>query len=116
MPAESETASPAAWATCRGATLLEVARQERALEQVVRMLPQGFRLAALASAGNRPAQLAAHARDLEQLFQQLARQSDILLVDAELGDDGMLPVPALAAGESWCRCPRTPPRSPPAMR
>ena len=81
------------------ATLMDVARRERGLEQAVRMLPQGFRLAALASAGNRPAQLTAHARDLEQLFQQLAQQSDILLADAVLGDDGMLPLPALAAGE-----------------
>jgi len=81
------------------ATLMQVARRERTLEQAVRMLPQGFRLAALASTGNRPAQLTAHARDLDQLCGQLTQQSDIVLVDAALGSDGGLPLTALASGE-----------------
>lgn len=80
-------------------TLMDVARHERSLEQAVRMLPQGFRLAALASSGNRPAQLAAHAHGLEQAFQALAQQSDIVLVDATLGEDDLLPLAALASGD-----------------
>ena len=81
------------------ATLMQVARGERTLEQAVRMLPQGFRLAALVSSGNRPAQLAAHAGELERLCGRLTQQSDIVLADAALGDDGSLPLAALAAGE-----------------
>lgn len=81
------------------ATLMQVARGERTLEQAVRMLPQGFRLAALVSSGNRPTQLAAHAGELERLCGRLTQQSDIVLADAALGDDGSLPLAALAAGE-----------------
>lgn len=81
------------------ATLIDVARGERSLQQAVRRLPQGFRLAALACPGNRAAQLATYACGLEQAFGQLAQQSDIVLADAVLGDDGALPLAALACGE-----------------
>ncbi|HTN67065.1 MAG TPA: antiactivator of flagellar biosynthesis FleN protein [Burkholderiaceae bacterium] len=77
------------------ATLMQAARGECTLEQAVRMLPQGFRLAALVATGNRPA----HADELERLCGRLTQQSDIVLADAALGDDGSLPLAALAAGE-----------------
>jgi flagellar biosynthesis protein FlhG len=82
------------------ATLLDVARQERALDQVVRMLPQGFGLASLtrgslrASSGN-----AEQMRRLANAFGVLAAQSDVLLIDAELDHNDHFSFPALAEGE-----------------
>lgn len=81
------------------ATLIDVARGARTLEQALCMLPQNFRLATLACAGNRPSQLATHARALEQAFDLLARRTDVVLVDAALDGADSLPLAALAAGE-----------------
>jgi flagellar biosynthesis protein FlhG len=82
------------------ATLLDVARQERALNQVVQAMPQGFGLASLTRGS-----LHAATRDANQLrrlsnaFGVLASQSDVLMVDAELDEDGNLPIPAMANGD-----------------
>ncbi len=81
------------------ATLIDVARGARTLEQALCTLPQNFRLAMLACAGNRRSQLATHARALEQAFDLLARRNDVVLVDAALDGDDSLPLAALAAGE-----------------
>jgi len=81
------------------ASLLDVARGQRTLEQAVRMLPQGFRLAALASPGSRALQLAAHAGALEQVFGSMAEQCDLVLADAVAGEPELLPLAALASGD-----------------
>ncbi|MGB7481994.1 MAG: antiactivator of flagellar biosynthesis FleN protein [Burkholderiaceae bacterium] len=81
------------------ASLLDVARGRRTLEQAVRMLPQGFRLAALASPGTRPLQLASNAQQIEQAFGQLAAQCDLVLADAVVGEPELLPLAALGSGD-----------------
>jgi flagellar biosynthesis protein FlhG len=88
------------------ATLLDVARQERALEDAVRPLPQGFGLATLArecwsggSAGSGAALNKPQLRRLANIFGLLANQVDILLVDGELDAEDAFPIPAMANGE-----------------
>jgi len=83
-----------------GASLQQVAAQERALDEVVQPMPQGFGLAVLARGAERQA-----ARDAQQVqrlsnvFDLLARQADIVIADAELGGNDLFPLPALASGE-----------------
>lgn len=82
-----------------GATLLEVARQERALDEAIHPMRQGFSVAALAR-GQRPdAGDASQIRRLANTFRLLAKQADILLIDGELDDGDKLPVSAMSAGE-----------------
>jgi flagellar biosynthesis protein FlhG len=82
------------------ATLLDVARQQRAFNQVVQAMPQGFHLASLSCGSVHPlAQDANQLRRLANTFNVLASQSDILLVDAELDEQGGFPVAAMAAGD-----------------
>lgn len=84
----------------QGATLLQVARQERALEEVVQAMPQGIGIAAMMRRNQRSVVL-----DPEQMrrvaiaFDRLAAHSDIVMVDAELDEDDSLPIAALAEGE-----------------
>lgn len=83
-----------------GATLLQVARRERGLDDVVCAMPQGFGFAALTRG-----LLATAMRDAEQAqrmaaaFDALAEQSDIVVVDAELDANDSFPLPAMAEGE-----------------
>ncbi len=83
-----------------GATLLQVARQERALNDVVQAMPQGFGVATL-TRGPVASTLhdAEQAQRLAAAFNTLAEQTDIVVVDAELGDDDSFPLPAMADGE-----------------
>lgn len=82
------------------ATLLDVARQQRALNQVVQAMPQGFGLASLTSGS-----VHAASRDADQLrrlsnaFGVLAAQSDVLVVDAELDQNDNFPIPGMASGD-----------------
>ncbi len=83
-----------------GASLLQVACQERALNEAIELMPQGFGIAtlthdALEAALREPGQ----ARRLAKVFDVLATQTDIMLVDAELGADDSLPLPAMAAAD-----------------
>jgi flagellar biosynthesis protein FlhG len=83
-------------------TLFDVARQERALDDVVHAMPQGFSVAMLTRGNRHDASELAElpkARRLAHAFDLLARQADILLVDGELDAADMLPVPSLAGGE-----------------
>jgi flagellar biosynthesis protein FlhG len=78
-----------------GASLLQVARQECALNQVIHQVPQGFGVVNLApgrSAG------ADEARRLAKSFDVLVRQTGIVMVDGEFGGDGF-PVPIMASSE-----------------
>lgn len=86
-------------ATCR-ATLLDVARQERALDQVIEPVSQGFGLVTLARGRQRLAsQDAAEAQRLANTFDLLARQTGVVMVDGELDANDALPVPAMADGQ-----------------
>jgi flagellar biosynthesis protein FlhG len=80
----------------RGPGLLQVARQECALNQVIHPVPQGFSVARLggSASGN-------DARRLAKTFDVLVKQSSgsIVLVDGEFGDDGSFPVPIMATSE-----------------
>lgn len=83
-----------------GATLQDVARQERALDEVAQAMPQGFGVATLTRGPLRRSGLDIDSgRRLANAFGVLASQSDIVLVDAELDADDALPVAAMANGE-----------------
>lgn len=82
------------------ATIQEVARQEGALDQAVRQVPQGFGIARLAQGHCRLArQHPDDARRLSRTFNLLAKQTGIVMVDGELGEEESFPVPAMASGE-----------------
>ena len=80
------------------ATLLDVARQERDLDDAVRLMPEGFALARLARKSITRVTHPQTAR-LAEIFDQLTEQSDITLVNGELTDEESLPVPAMEMGE-----------------
>ncbi|HEY0847034.1 MAG TPA: antiactivator of flagellar biosynthesis FleN protein [Noviherbaspirillum sp.] len=84
----------------RGATLMQVARQERTLEEAIQPMSQGFGIAALKrgpqrSAENDPALVTR----LNDAFDVLATRADIVLVDAELDKDDRFAIPALSESE-----------------
>lgn len=89
----------------RGATLMQAARQERALDDVVQMMPQGFGVAILSrSAFGRSGaassdQARRQARRLADTFGLLAARFDVAVVDAELGEDGDFPISSMSSGE-----------------
>lgn len=81
----------------RGPSLLQVARQECALNQVIHSVPQGFAVATMAR--TQPAS-ADEARRLAKTFDVLVKQSgSIVMVDGEFGADDLFPVPIMAASE-----------------
>jgi flagellar biosynthesis protein FlhG len=99
----------------RGASLLQVARQECALNEVMHKVPQGFAVASLARngrgnaraawapafAGDSAKPSAKDAEDLRRLgkaFDVMAQQAGIAIVDGEFGANG-LPLPVLANSE-----------------
>lgn len=99
----------------RGPSLLQVARQECALNEVVHTAPQGFKVACLAreplGAGrsgwvrgfNGTTRAVAPAglneqRRLSKAFEVMAQQAGIVIVDGECGEHGFA-LPALATSE-----------------
>lgn len=85
----------------RGPSLLQVARQESALSDIVRKAPQGFSVATLARAAKgKPAATAGleEERRLGKAFDVLAQQSGVVIVDGEFGEYGFT-LPALADSE-----------------
>lgn len=93
----------------RGATLLQVARQERALDDVIQAMPQGFGVASLMRGPQRSAlQDPQQMRRIANACGVLAARSDIVLVDAELGSDDGFPVPLLSQGEIVVQVANTP--------
>ena len=82
------------------ATLLDVARQQRALNQVVHAMPQGFGVASLTSGSLHAATLDVdQVRRLTNAFGVLASQSDVLVVDAELDENNGFPIHSMASGD-----------------
>jgi flagellar biosynthesis protein FlhG len=82
----------------RMATLLEVARQERTLDDVIQALPQGIGLALL-SRHSEPEGLRQHAARIAEAFDSLAAQSDIVLFNGVLDADDAFPIAAMESGE-----------------
>ena len=84
----------------RGPSLLQVARQECALNQVIHPVPQGFSVATMARTG---AASADEARRLAKTFDVLVKQAgSIIMVDGEFSEDsegGTFPVPIMASSE-----------------
>lgn len=82
----------------RTPSLLSVARQECALNQVINQVPQGFGVVSLAkkriSKGG-----ADEARRLANAFDVLVKQTGIVIVDGEFGTDDSFPVPLMATSE-----------------
>jgi flagellar biosynthesis protein FlhG len=80
----------------RGPGLLQVARQECALNQVIHPVPQGFSVVKMNTGVN-----ADDARRLSNTFDVLVKQSSgsIVIVDGEFGEDGSFPVPIMASSE-----------------
>lgn len=76
------------------ASLLQVARQQATLAQVIHAAPQGFSLVPLGASAN-----ADDAGRLANTFETLAGQTGTVIVDGELGPDGAFPVPLMAASE-----------------
>jgi len=82
----------------RGASLLQVARQECALNQVIHQAPQGFQVASMArKAGGRIGQ--DDTRRLAKTFDVLVKQAGIVIVDGEFGDDDSFPLPIMDNSE-----------------
>ncbi len=81
----------------RGPSLLQVARQECALNQVIHPVPQGFSVATMARSAVASAD---EARRLAKTFDVLVKQAgSIIMVDGEFSEDGMFPVPIMASSE-----------------
>ncbi|HVL75908.1 MAG TPA: antiactivator of flagellar biosynthesis FleN protein [Noviherbaspirillum sp.] len=100
---ESQGISPSLDAV-RAASLVQVARGERGIEEAVQPLPQGFGVAAV----RRPAQPMCGTQELDDAFGLLARRADVVLVDAELDRNDAFPIPALAASEIVVQVVNTP--------
>jgi flagellar biosynthesis protein FlhG len=81
----------------RGASLLQVARQECALNQVAHAVPQGFSVVNMGGAPRTPDD----ARRLANTFDVLVKQSagSIIMVDGEFSSAGGFAVPVMAASE-----------------
>jgi flagellar biosynthesis protein FlhG len=97
----------------RGASLLQVARQELAMNEVINKVPQGFDVATLARVGRGNARSAwapafagatGNAKDADDMrrlaktFDVMAQQAGIAIVDGEFGENGF-PLPVLANSE-----------------
>jgi flagellar biosynthesis protein FlhG len=93
----------------RASSLVQVARDDRDVDDAMQAMPQGFSVATLMRPGQRAA---AQNADLMQrageAFDTLARRNDIVLVDAELGKDDSLPLPSMADGEIVVQVANTP--------
>lgn len=83
-----------------GATLLDVVRQERTMDDVIRPMAQGFGLASLThdplqSNRKNPVE---NSR-LANVFNMLVAKADVVVVDGDIGSDESFPTPAMASGE-----------------
>lgn len=85
-----------------GASLLEVARQQCGLNQVMRQAAQGFTVVSMRGADEPyPRSVRAQGdeqRRLAKAFDVLVKQSGTVLVDGEFGDNGF-PVPLMSSAE-----------------
>jgi flagellar biosynthesis protein FlhG len=81
-------------------TLLRVARRECTVDDAIQHMPQGFGVVALVPESVRlPVKDARAMQGLTDAFEKLTTCADIIVVDAELGDDDSFPIPALASSD-----------------
>ncbi|CAN5239065.1 flagellar biosynthesis protein FlhG [soil metagenome] len=84
----------------RGASLLQVARGERSIDEVIQLMPQGFGLARLShGALNGVFRSKEEIARVGQAFDSLAQKVDIVAIDGILNPDDSFPIPAMASGE-----------------
>jgi flagellar biosynthesis protein FlhG len=90
----------------RTATLLDVARRERTLDDVIEPLKQGFSLALLARQNQPETQpdalqetLRAHAVRIAEAFDSLAEHADIVMLNGALDANDAFPITAMDDGE-----------------
>jgi flagellar biosynthesis protein FlhG len=89
----------------RGDSLLQVARQECGLNQVIQSAPQGFAVATLLDRAARGSKTtcwgigAEDSRRLANTFDVMVKQSGIVIVDGEFSPDGSFPLPVMANSE-----------------
>lgn len=92
----------------RGASLLQMARGERSVDEVVQAMPQGFGVAALRRGAQKPGGDAQHLQRLDNAFNTLAGSVDVVLVDAELDENDAFPIPVLSDSEIVVQVVNTP--------
>lgn len=80
----------------RGASLLQVARRERKLEEALQAMPQGFNLARLSHGAFRSRE---EMTILGSVFGALADKADVVVIDGVLDEEDSFPIPAMATGE-----------------
>jgi flagellar biosynthesis protein FlhG len=84
----------------RGPSLLQVARQECALNQVIHPVPQGFSVASMMRGAPHGLMGGIEARRLAKTFDVLVKQAgSIVMVDGEFSEEGGFPVPVMASSE-----------------
>ena len=95
----------------RGPGLLDVARQECGLNQVIKAVPQGFSVVSMrrGTAGSAwvhrggaepcAGTTSDEARRLAKAFEVMVKQTGIVIVDGEVGEDGSFPLPIMADSE-----------------
>ena len=84
----------------RRASLLDVARQEKELDEVVQPVSQGLGLVSLARGRqNLASRDEADAQRLANTFDLLARRAGVVMVDGELDANDSFPLPAMAEGQ-----------------
>ena len=82
----------------RGSSLLNVARQECGLNQVINQVPQGFGVVSMART-RRAASGADDLRRLAKTFDVLVKQSGIVIVDGEFDSNDSFPLPIMGNSE-----------------
>ncbi len=82
-------------------TLCDVLMQERNMYEAVRIVPQGFAFANIANDSVPSSKKYPYAHHLSTMFDMMAEQADITVVNGDLSVDDALPVPAMESGEVW---------------
>jgi flagellar biosynthesis protein FlhG len=83
----------------RGATLQDACKRNRALSDAVQDTDQGFRVSSFGQFTLRSEIAAEKAGKLDAAFAALAKEMDVMLVDAELDAQGEFAIAAFASGE-----------------
>jgi len=93
----------------RGATLTQIARGERKLDEAIQQMPQGFGVAALKRGPqNSAVKNTELASKMDEAFDTLSTRADIVVVDAELDKEDSLAIPALNETEIVIQVANTP--------
>jgi flagellar biosynthesis protein FlhG len=83
----------------RGAALQDVCQRKRSVKDAVQETEQGFRVASFGQFASRADISSDKASKLQESFALLAKEMDVMLVDAELDPQGEFPLASFASGE-----------------